>query len=125
MICIQAYSSQGLSWRYLALLLLLLLPVRRYKDAIVSLKAKVKETEGEDMREAIQDKVGAASLAPLRNLQSCQQSKQHRMTLYTVADISSACIHVAVHPPVKLYTCGDLLDAAATALCCCRSMPGS
>jgi hypothetical protein len=29
----------------------------RYKDAIVSLKAKVKETEGEDMQEAIQDKV--------------------------------------------------------------------
>jgi hypothetical protein len=29
----------------------------RYEDAIVTLKAKVKETEGEDMREAIQDKV--------------------------------------------------------------------
>lgn len=29
----------------------------RYEDAIVSLKAKVKEAEGEDMREAIQDKV--------------------------------------------------------------------
>jgi hypothetical protein len=29
----------------------------RYEDAIVALKAKVKETEGEDMREAIQDKV--------------------------------------------------------------------
>jgi hypothetical protein len=30
----------------------------RYEEAIVSLKAKVKETEGQDMREAIQDKVG-------------------------------------------------------------------
>lgn len=29
----------------------------RYDDAVVSLKAKVLETEGEDMREAIQDKV--------------------------------------------------------------------
>lgn len=33
--------------------------VHRYEDAIVALKAKVKETEGEDMREAIQDKVCA------------------------------------------------------------------
>ena len=33
--------------------------VCRYEDAIVALKAKVKETEGEDMREAIQDKVRA------------------------------------------------------------------
>jgi hypothetical protein len=31
---------------------------RRYEDAIVALKAKVKESEGEDMREAVQDKVG-------------------------------------------------------------------
>lgn len=29
----------------------------RYEDAIVTLKSKVKESEGEDMREAIQDKV--------------------------------------------------------------------
>lgn len=34
--------------------------LHRYEVAIVSLKAKVKESEGEDMREAIQDKVGMA-----------------------------------------------------------------
>ena len=30
-----------------------------YDEAIVALKAKVKEAEGQDMREAIQDKVGS------------------------------------------------------------------
>ena len=34
----------------------------RYEDAIVSLKAKVKESEGEDMWEAIQDKVGTVGV---------------------------------------------------------------
>jgi hypothetical protein len=34
----------------------------RYDDAVVSLKAKVLETEGEDMREAIQDKVRPLTL---------------------------------------------------------------
>lgn len=43
--------------RSAALSLTDLTSVTRYDDAVVALKAKVKETEGEDMREAIQDKV--------------------------------------------------------------------
>lgn len=37
--------------------------LRKYDDAVVSLKAKVLETEGEDMREAIQDKINAWFIA--------------------------------------------------------------
>jgi hypothetical protein len=52
---------------------LCLLPPR-YKDAIMSLKAKVKETEGEDMREAIQDKVRPASLLSASHFESLMPS---------------------------------------------------
>ncbi|KAF6264066.1 hypothetical protein COO60DRAFT_270081 [Scenedesmus sp. NREL 46B-D3] len=37
--------------------------LKKYDDAVVSLKAKVLETEGEDMREAIQDKINAWFIA--------------------------------------------------------------
>eukprot|EP00878_Enallax_costatus_P017399 GHUV01018273.1.p1 GENE.GHUV01018273.1~~GHUV01018273.1.p1 ORF type:complete len:830 (+),score=314.81 GHUV01018273.1:156-2492(+) len=37
--------------------------LKKYDDAVVALKAKVKETEGEDMREAIQDKINAWFIA--------------------------------------------------------------
>jgi GR25 family glycosyltransferase involved in LPS biosynthesis len=47
----------------------------RYDDAVVSLKAKVLETEGEDMREAIQDKVsGKHGEQNQRPAQSAEQN---------------------------------------------------
>lgn len=37
-----------------------LVHLEAYDEAVVDLKAKVKEIEGQDMREAIQDKVGGS-----------------------------------------------------------------
>lgn len=42
-----------------------LVHLEAYDEAVVDLKAKVKEIEGQDMREAIQDKVGGLGQFPL------------------------------------------------------------
>ncbi len=40
---------------------------REYEDALVTLKAKVKDMEGQEMRETIQDKVCSAELRQYHN----------------------------------------------------------
>ena len=51
---------------------------REYEEAVVLLKAKVKDLEGQDMRETVQDKVGPA-LSGMRCclllISACQQAE--------------------------------------------------
>lgn len=95
---------------------------REYDEAVVSLKTKVKELEGQDMRETIQDKVrGAGGAGRPRCAQLGEELGGRPLLLRVAADLSCCALLVApscctcILGTAMRRGCGDMLDCTTTA----------